>query len=364
VERRQIRVKSQVHQILPFLTHGDAIGNLALELRRLLRSWGYLSEIFAENWDPQLAKECRPFGEYNRQSDPDNILILHYSTGGQVNRFVRNLKDRVIIYYHNITPSHYFYWANGTLAQELKEARRDLECLAGTVPAICDSPYNQQELEELGFRVLGIVPPILSFAHLETHSDDASPFPSHSSSTTPHPVNWLHVGRLAPNKCIQDIIKAFYYYHTWITPHSHLWLVGSGEEMQPYVNDLQDLVTKLDLGAAVTFAGHVDQLAPFYRMADVYISMSEHEGFCIPLVEAMYLDVPVVAYASTGIPFTLDRAGVLVRQKSYWVIAEMIHEIIMNDPLRKRLIQIQRARLSAFEPDTVRAHFRTCLELA
>jgi glycosyltransferase involved in cell wall biosynthesis len=250
---------------------------------------------------------------------------------------------------------------NGALAQELKEARRDLDKLAGSVSAICDSPYNQRELEEKGIRVLGIVPPILSFSHLDRgldHDNVQVGIRPESQDT----INWLHVGRLAPNKCIQDIIKAFYYYHKWITPESRLFLVGSGHGAQPYVDDLQRLVARLGLVEAVIFTGLVEQVAKFYHMAHVYISMSEHEGFCIPLVEAMYCGLPVIAYASTGIPFTMGDAGALIRRKEYPLVAEVVHEIVTNALLRSRLVEGQRARLAVFAPDATYVKLRACLD--
>ena len=349
----------QVHQILPFFGVGDAIGNHALGLQCVLREWGYQSEIFAEVWEPRLAGKCRPYHAYRQSSHPDNLLILHYSVGAQANQFVLSLPDRVVIYYHNITPPHFFYAVNGDLARRLHEARRDLRLWRGRASAIADSPYNQAELEQMGFRVLGVAPPILSFEHLSTTRVTQAGLTSAKSEIT-----WLHVGRLAPNKCIHDIIKAFYYYHTWITPRSHLLLVGTAEGMDVYVDALHRLVIRLDLEAAVVFTGRVEDVGPYYQMADVYVSMSEHEGFCIPLVEAMRYGVPVLAYASTGIPSTMGDAGVLIEQKEYPVIAEIAHEVITNDSLRTRLVKCQRERLAAFAPDVVRDEFRKCLDLA
>jgi glycosyltransferase involved in cell wall biosynthesis len=347
----------QIHQILPYLTYSDAIGNLALELRHLFQEWGYPSEIFAENWDRRLAKECHSYLEYGRYSRADNLLILHYSTGGETNRFVLDVPDQIVVYYHNITPPHYFDRVNGMLAQSLREARRDIEHLVHRAPAICDSPYNRQELEKMGFQILGVVPPILTFDHLDGTRNTLGQ-EKHGAT------DWLHVGRLAPNKCIHDIIKTFYYYHIRIASRSRLFLVGSWEGLEPYVNDLRQLIARLDLGESIMLTGRVDSLVEFYRMADVYLSMSEHEGFCIPLIEAMYFDLPVLAYASTGVPATLGDAGVLIQHKAYPVIAEMVHEIIADEKLRGRLIQNQRARLAAFAPDVVRAQLRACLDLA
>jgi len=358
----------QIHQILPFLAFGDAIGNQVLELRRLLREWGYCSEIFAENWDPRLATECRSYQEYARYSHPDNLLILHYSIGGEVNRLVLDVPDRAVIYYHNITPAHFFYWVNGHMARQCAEARRDLPMLAKKkILAIAASPYNADELKSIGFEVLGVVPYIIQFEKLKVGESSPGSVEIRRRFADSNAINWLYVGRLVPNKCSQDIIKVFYYYHTWINPASRILLVGTGAGFEIYTEDLQRLVNRLGLEQAVIFAGHygaADGLGMFYRMADLYVSMSEHEGFCIPLVEAMYYGLPVLAYASTGVPYTLENAGVMVRHKDYAVVAEIAHEMIANVELRSRLVEGQRARLAAFVPDVAHTQFRACVEAA
>jgi len=352
----------QIHQMLPTLGYGDAVGNHVLELRRLLRQAGYQSEIFAERWHPRLDGECRHYAEYRRFSNADNLLILHYSIGGEVNHFIRDLPDRVLIYYHNITPAHFFYRTNGELARLLDEGRRDLAKLAGKYPAIAVSPYNQRELETMGFQVLGLVPCIVRFDQLEATLATPDALRTKQRFAKQDNVDWLFVGRLAPNKCVDDIIKAFYYYHTWINDKSRLMLVGASDGMGPYVSSLYEWVTRLGLDGAVVFPGHVDSLGIFYEMADLYISMSEHEGFCIPLLEAMHFHIPVLAYASTAVPETLANAGVLFQRKDYALVAEMAHEMISNRELRERLIQVQRERLTAFDPDHVRAQFLSCVQ--
>lgn len=350
----------QVHQMLPALAYGDAVGNQALEFKRTLRAAGYQSEIFVEHWDPRLANECRPYQDYRRVSHADNLLLLHYSIGGAVNTFVRDLPDRVILYYHNITPAKFFYQINGQLACLLEDARRDLRAFIGRVPALAASPFNEQELAGLGFQVLGVVPYIFTFDQLDAGLSSTGAAKLKRQFARADCKIWLYVGRLAPNKCVQDVIKAFAYYHTWIETHSRLLLVGSGEGMDAYVAELYRWVTRLNLDGAVVFAGHygaADGLAAFYQMADVYISMSEHEGFCIPLMEAMHYALPVLAYDATGVPFTLGDAGILIRQKEFSLIAEMAHEVIDNLDLRARIQTKQRERLRAFQADRVRRDF-------
>ncbi len=357
----------QVHQIVPYLAYGDAVGNQTLEIKRLLREWGYTSEIFAEHWDPRLEHECRPYREYAGVSRPENLLLLQFCIGGEVNRYVLTLPDRVAIYYHNVTPAHFFYRVNAFMALQCDEARRDLQRLAGRVPAIAASPFNAQELKDLGFKVLGIAPYVVNFEKLDAGLKSEGALEIGVKFAAPGVTTWLYVGRLAPNKCIEDVIKTFYFYRAWIHPASRLLLVGTGAGAETYVERLVHLVHRLDLESSVIFAGHygaAEGLAAFYEMADLYISMSEHEGFCIPLLEAMYYRLPVLAFGSSGVPFTLGDTGVLVRSKDHAFIAEVAGEIIANPELRGRLIRRQRDRLAAFAPDLAREDFRRCLDAA
>lgn len=357
--------KKRIDQILPTLAYGDAIGNHVLALRSLLRQWGYASEIFAERWHPRLSGECRPYREYLHHSQPDNTLLLHYSIGGDVNRFVLDLSDQVILYYHNITPAHFFWDVNGELARQLDEARRGLETLAGRLPAIAASPYNHQELEQLGFQVLGVAPYLLSFDELDQGAQGKKARELQARYQNDETNDWLYVGRLAPNKCIHDLIKTFYYYQKWIQPASRLLLVGTGEGMEPYVQALHELVRGLDLEHSIVFAGHFgasEGLAAFYQMASLYVCMSEHEGFCIPLVESMHYDLPVLAHAAAGVPLTMGSSGVLVRAKDHAAIAELAHEVITNQDLRGRIIAGQRNRLQDHLAARARAELRSIVD--
>jgi glycosyltransferase involved in cell wall biosynthesis len=355
-----------VHQILPYLAYGDAVGNQVMEFRRLLRAWGYPSEIYVENCDPRLTRECRPYRDYVRVSHPRNLLLLHYSTGGESNLFTLTLPDQVVLYYHNLTPAHFFYRYNGVLARSFHQPRRDLVKFVGRVQVIAASPYNQQELEALGFQVTAQVPYILALDQLEAGLESSGAMEIRRKFVAPDLRTWLYVGRLVPNKCIEDLIRSFYYYHHWIDSRSRLLLIGGATGTETYVEELERLIARLHLQEAVVFAGHygaAEGLAAFYQLADVYISMSEHEGFCIPLVEAMHFGLPVLAYASTGVPYTLNGTGVLFHRKEYPVIAEVAHEVITNATLRARLARRQQVRLADFEPDRARAQFRECLDV-
>ena len=350
-----------IHQLVPTLVAGDAVGNHVLAVQRLLRSWGYASDIFADNWLPSVAGQVRPYQDYERVSHPQNLLLLHYSTGGPVNRFALNVPDRLVLYYHNITPAHFFYRFNAELALLLEEARRDLALFAGRAPAIAASDYNARELAELGFEVLGVVTYAFALGERRAEPDGPAAAAVRARYGRAGSTDWLHVGRLAPNKCLHDIIQAFACYHRWINANSRLLLVGGGAGLGHYADWLHRLVTQLRLDGQVVFTGHTQDPAPYYGLAQVYVAMSEHEGFCIPLVEAMQHDLPVVAYAAAAVPDTLGPAGVLIRRKDFPVIAEMVHETITNAALRARLLAGQRARLAAFAPEQAAADLRACL---
>lgn len=355
----------EIHQMLPTLSYGDAVGNQVLEIRRLLRKWGYSSEIFAERWQSRLTQECKFFDSYKCFSHPDNLLILHYSIGSEVNHFALTLPDQIIIYYHNITPAHFFHGVNDELFRLLDEGRRGLASFSSRVPAIAASPYNRQELEKMGFNVLGVVPYILNLKRLDQGGKSEVAKKIRRQYERFDSTDWLYVGRLAPNKCIQDIIKAFYFFHTKITSSSRLLLVGTGEGIESYTDGLHRLVTRLKLEDAVVFVGHYgaeEGLASFYQMASIYVCMSEHEGFCIPLVEAMYYNIPVIAYASTGVPAAMGKAGILVREKNYIEIAELIDVIISNKQIRETIIKTQLKRLADYKKEKIAAKLMEYIE--
>lgn len=354
-----------VHQLVPRLSYGDAIGNQVRALRRLFQAWGYASQIFADAWDERLAGECQPSSRYARVSQAKNLLLLHYGAGVSSQLSALTWPDKVVLYYHNLTPAHYYYRTTGAFAAQLVEARRNLARLAGRVPAVAGSPYNRQELEAMGFRVVAEVPYFLALAELDEGLRTPAAAALLKQYQAPGTRTWLHVGRLAPNKRLEDIVNAFYYYHRFIYPHSRLLLVGSTTGNERYVEALRRQIEQLELQAAVILTGAygpAEGLGVFYTLADVYVCLSEHEGFCLPLVEAMHYNVPVLAYAAAGIPFTLGQAGVQFTQKNYPVIAEMVDEVIVNEPFRRQLIAGQRARLAEFTPERCRTQVRAALE--
>lgn len=332
----------EIHQILPTISPCDAIGNEVFIIRDILRNWGYESEIFAQNIHPSIT-EAKYLLEHKKKSSKSNILIYHLSIGSDVSKYIMNAPDRKILIYHNITPPHFFYNVNDNLAMILGKGRNELKSLANTIDmAWGDSEYNRLELERMGYRETGVLPLILDFSKYNKHNGEIS------SKYDDGWINILFVGRIAPNKKQEDIIKCFYYYKT-INPRSRLFLVGGFNGCEVYYKYLQDLIEHLRI-KDVHLVGMVDfaDLISYYMLADVFLSMSEHEGFSVPLIESMHFGIPIIAYNSTAVPYTMDGAGILVNRKCYPEIAEMINLVVTDEKLRDKIITKQNVRLKDF----------------
>ncbi|VVB67330.1 D-inositol-3-phosphate glycosyltransferase [uncultured archaeon] len=342
----------QIHQILPSFSYGDAIGNYALEIRDTLRAWGYESEIYAQYIHARLHNSAKLYTKYLKVSSPQNILIYHLSIGSDISQFVRNLPDKKVLLYHNITPPTFFGGINDGLAHVAKSGRDELKQYAGIVDlALGISEYNQKELIDLGFRRTGVLPIILDLDKY-AQEPDGRIIKKFSDDFT----NFIFVGRISPNKKQEDIIKIFYYYNKFVDPRSRLFLVGSYSGMDFYRHKLLNLIRKLEL-ENVYITGQVEfrAMLAYYKLADVFISMSEHEGFCVPLLESMHFKIPIVAYNSTAIPYTLNGAGILINKKKYDEIAEMIYILVNDRGLRERIIQKQCSRLEDFKKPKIEA---------
>lgn len=334
----------QIHQILPCLTSGDAIGNHTLEIQEILRRWGYTSYIFADDIHREMRPLAKPYLQYKKYSSPDNLLIYHFSVGSPVSKLVRTLPDKKILIYHNITPSEFLRGFEDFTYEVLKKGRDELKDYREVCQlALGDSEFNRLELEEMGFKSTGVLPIIVDFEKYKT--------PPRSSIVEKYRddcVNLLFVGRIIPNKKQEDVLLTFYFYKKYINPKSRLFLVGlNGIERYDFM--LEELIRRLKLDD-VYFTGKVqfEELLAYYHIAHVFLCMSEHEGFCVPLVESMYFKIPIIAYNAGSIPYTLGHSGILVHSKKYEEIAEMIHLLIEDSNFRRKIIESQTQRLAFF----------------
>ena len=347
-----------LHQLVPNLAFGDAISQQAMTLRRMFRAMGIRSEIYSENVDVQLGGEARPVRRL-RDEVGDAVVMFHFSIGSEVADLFRLLPNRRALVYHNITPPEFFRGVNPQVAALCARGREELRALRSHCQvALADSEFNRRELAELGFDRTAVLPILL-----DPDRYAMAPVAALENPYRDGHVNFLHVGRLVPNKRIEDILKVFYFYRRRINPDSRLFLVGIDTDMEIYAVGLRQMIHDLGI-SGVAFPGRVSQreLVSYYRLAHVYLCMSEHEGFCAPLVEAMYLGVPVIAYASSAVPETLGDAGALVLRKNFPEIAELAALICEDTSLRATMVAAGRERAAQFLPERVQPRLTELVE--
>ncbi len=359
----------RIDQWLPALHRGDAIGDSARLMRDALRRWGYAAELYALDGDTDLAGDGRSFAEW-APGGPEDVVLLHYALPSPLTQALREHRGRRVLLHHNITPAGFFADWDPELARICRDGQQQLSGLVGQVDlALGDSEFNRRELLEAGFTNTAVLPIPLDFARYRE-----APSPVLLRQLQDGRSNALFVGRVAPNKRHDDLIRMASYWRRFIDPNLRLLLVGKlprrrtgGGEPLPrhYFDALQSFLYEEGFTPEqVVFTGHVSHadLLACYASARVFVSMSEHEGFGVPLVEAMLMAVPVLAYAAAAVPDTLGGAGVLFREKRFDVVAEMAFSLAHDTALREGVLAGQRRRLESFTPAAVEATLRGHLE--
>jgi len=331
-----------VHQVLATLGYGDAIGHEVLGIQRVLRAAGYESDIFVETADPRLEDLTRDVRELVEASHRDNILIHHFSIGSKASRIAYALPDRMVLVYHNITPPEYFVDIHRLLVRLCYHGRRELGAYVNRCDlALGDSEVNRLELADLGFPATGVLPVVPGFSHLDGPPNDLVAREFDDDWT-----NLLFVGRVIPNKRIENLIRFFAAYKSRYNSRARLLIVGSYGGFERYLMMLHQLVARLGV-PDVQFIGHVsnEELTAYYDVADVFLCASEHEGFCVPIVEAFYKRIPVLALARTAVPATMDGAGVLYEQPDPADVATLLDIVVGDAALQERILSGQDAAL-------------------
>jgi L-malate glycosyltransferase len=333
----------RVHQLMAALSYGDAVSNDALAIQACLRAAGFESDIFVEHAHPRMAHHTRPLWRYPEVSSPDTACIFHFAIGSGAGRMIFAAPDRLVTRYHNITPPEYFAGFLPHLARQCHQGRRELEAFATrTALGLGVSEFNRRELEAAGYARTAVAP-----IPLDLDRFAAGPrAPVVQEVFGGGRTNLLFVGRIIPNKRIEDLIRTFAFYQATFDPASRLLLVGDHWGYEPYLLFLQAMAR--ELGAQdVVFTGQVeeDELRAYYSIATAYVSLSEHEGFCVPLLEAMAFGVPVVAYDAGAVGETLAGAGVLLKDKRAPETAALLQRVVRDRALRDTLLAGQRRRL-------------------
>ncbi|MBN2006005.1 MAG: glycosyltransferase [Anaerolineae bacterium] len=353
----------RVHQMTATLAYGDGVTDYILEIDRYLRGWGLDSRMYAEH----IGEPLSSVGHYSREYQPflnetEDLLIYHHSIYTSNMQLYRQSHNRKVVVYHNITPHKFFHGYDSGLEAVCRYGRLLLSEFRSCELVLADSEFNRQELIAAGIpenrtRILPISLGVGRFVAAERNAT------LYAQIKETYPVNLLSVGRVVPNKACEDLIKILYMYRKTMNSDAHLWLVGY-RVWKRYSNFLEALVRRLGLEDAVTFTGSVSvaDLRTYYEASDVFLCASRHEGFGIPLVESMHFDLPVLAYKATAVPETLGDSGVLYTRLGYAEVTEMLHLLVTDDELRRRVIARQRSRLRDFAPDRVAIALHKILE--
>jgi L-malate glycosyltransferase len=358
----------RIDQLLPNFVAHDAIGNHTLQLRRALREAGIESDIYADVIDARLAAEARPYRDCPRPDAGGHALLYHASThspmAGWLGERARG-GQTVLVDYHNITPASYFARWEPEASRSMGLGRREVAALAPAVElAVADSQFNEAELVELGYRRTGTCHLLVDLE--EYHRDpDPRTLERLRRRRQGGGARWLFVGRVAPNKCQHDIIGAFALYVRAFDPGARLTLVG-GVTSQRYLRALEQLTAELGVAEQVEILSGITlgELLAHYATADVLVCLSEHEGFCVPLLEAMELGVPVVAYGAAAVPETVGDAATLLAAKDPLDVACAVQALLADDGRRAAQVAAGRARATQFALAQTSAHFVVTLTRA
>jgi glycosyltransferase involved in cell wall biosynthesis len=336
----------RIHQLLPSLEYGDAVAHQAIAIRDRLRGEGHVSDLFALDRHPRAAAKTRPVSEL--AGEEGAVTIYHHAYWSEgLEEIMHHLPGRLVMVYHNVTPAEFLSPYGESLASTVGKARQILSDLLPRVDVpLAVSPFNARELEAVGYRDVDLLPLLIDARPF----DDVEPSTEILNRYDDGRTNLLFVGRLTPSKRQEDVVRIFAWYRRFIDLTARLLLVGAAPEVESYPSDLAAVVDSLGLRDSVVFSGKVafSELAAYYRVADVFVCMSEHEGFCVPLIEAMLHDIPVVARAAAAIPETLGGAGVLFEGCHVPQIAHTIGRILSDGEMHAAVLEGQRRRAADF----------------
>lgn len=349
-----------INQWLPAAHRGDAVGDSARRVRDMLRGRGHRSDLFALTVDDELRTDVRSFTDPAARAG--DVTVLHFAVPSPMTEAFASLSGRRVLQYHNVTPARFFAPYEPALFRLAVVGRRELASLVDRVDlALGDSEFNRCELEALGFTPTGVLP-----IAVDTDRFTSAPRqPVLDEVLGDGLANILFVGRIAPNKKIEDHIRLAEHYKRYVDTHYRFIFVGRSDVVPRYAAAVRALIAGYRMpGDRFLFAGPVPdaELATYYRHADAYISLSEHEGFCVPLIEAMAADVPVLAYAAGAVPETLGGAGVCFAPKDLEYAAELLGRLVYDDDLRAAVVAGQRRRLRDFTPARIEAALDRMLE--
>ncbi len=339
------KIAMTVEQFLPAFHYGDAVSNAALALDRSLRAQGIESRLVTLTCDECLQGRAILFADY--RVDPAAVKVLHFAVPSPLTDFFLEQKGRKALFYHNITPARFFVGYSDFFVRFVSAGREHLQRLSASFDlSLAMSGYSAGELRALGFSDVRVFP---LPADLGDYSREPSrPFMELLENER---KNILFVGRVIPNKKIEDLVRTVFYYKKYVSPAIRLIVMGNTRALPKYFHALADLAARFYLTSEdVLFTGHLplDEFLAVYRRADVFLSMSEHEGFCLPLLESCLFQLPILAYDAAAVAETMDGTGILFRDKDPARVAGLVEQVLENDALNRRLRAQGPARIERY----------------
>lgn len=338
-----------VEQFLPSFHYGDAVGNSATRFHHFLLNQGIESRIIALSIDTCLQSQASLFKDY--RTTAGSIKVLHFASPSKLSDFFKEETGKKVLIYHNITPPSFFVDFSDKLVQSTDEGRKQLEMLSQSFDlSVVDSEYNAGELKDLGFKNIHVFPIMIN---LDEYRKEYSK--GYYNLLRDDRKNIIFVGRISPNKKIEDLIKTLFFYKKFLSPSIRLIVAGNSKTLPVYYHSVKDLAYRFLLTPDdIMFTDHIpfEELLSVYHSGDVFLSMSEHEGFCLPLIESCFFNVPIVAYAAGSVPEVLGDAGILLKHKNCEMVATLLEKVLFDEALSSSLKERQEVRLKQYIKDS------------
>jgi L-malate glycosyltransferase len=344
---------SGVHQFVPMLHRHDAVGEHTRAVRDRLEASGVASRIYTELPDPETVDETRPYLDYPDEAEPGDVLVYQFATESVMARWLAGRPEPLVLNYHSATPPEYFIpWNNGIARLQVQSLLELADIAPRADLGVAVSEFDAGELRAAGCASTVVIP-VANVAYPAIAPDPATAVRLERQRQARDPVAgpaWLSVGRLAPNKGHQDAIAALFVARMTTDPGARLTLIGAPTEPN-YAHALRRYANSLGLSEAVEFVSGIDdaQLAAYYCASNVLVMLSEHEGFGVPLIEAMANGIPVVAYAAGAVGEILGTAGVLLDRKHPRHVASALHRLLADPTEVDRLVAEGRGRVEALD---------------
>lgn len=348
----------RVIQVLPTFLYGDAIGNDTIALDKALKEFGYETMIYAGSLDPRLPRHLAKKIDEWEEPHAEDVILYHMAIAWPSVQLIRKAKCRKIAIYHNITPPYFYFGYSSASYAACADGLKQVEELRDAFDyCLADSEFNKQDLISYGYSCpIDVLPILIPF-------EDYQQALKASEKEKSKGANILFVGRVVPNKKFEDIIAAFALYQRYYDPDAKLDLIGKKSDKEPYYQQLTAYAAELGV-RNVTFTGGVkfSEILRHFAEADVFLCMSEHEGFCVPLIEAMLFELPILAYDACAVKDTMGAGGILLKEKNMLEAAGLMDHLVRDTELRSRIIHNQKLRLEELRYENVAKQFHTYLK--